>query len=234
MRPASATRSYSPPAALPDCRAASPTSRTRARPSGSAAGRRTGRGRSPSSPSRSSSSRDGLLALLELDLAQLRVGLGARPAGLDLGLALVQLALPVGDRLLGLAEPLLAPLDAGALRLEQRLRARDLGLAGGELAAEVVEPALPRPRGARRSARRPPRGAPATRAGSARPRARRARSPSPRPRRAWRSSPRRPRRCRSAPRRAARDRPSAGRPSPSARPRATRDAPRGRSRSRAP
>ena len=49
--------------------------------------------------------------------------------------------MPVGDRLLGLAEPLLAALDPRALRLEQRLRARDLGLAGGELAAEIVEPA---------------------------------------------------------------------------------------------
>ena len=34
----------------------------------------------------------------------------------------------------------LAPLDAGAIRLEQGLGARDLGLASGQLAAEVVEP----------------------------------------------------------------------------------------------
>src|SRR5688500_15929922 len=84
---------------------------------------------------------DGLLALLELDLAQLRVRLEARPAGLDLGLALLELALPVGDRLLGLAQSLLAAVDPCALRLEQRLRARDLGLAGGELPTEIVEPA---------------------------------------------------------------------------------------------
>src|SRR4029078_12329321 len=56
---------------------------------------------------------DRLLAVLELRLADLGVAPGPGPAPLVLGLALVQLALAVGDRLLGLAEPLLAPLDAG-------------------------------------------------------------------------------------------------------------------------
>src|SRR5687768_12732856 len=63
---------------------------------------------------------DGLLTLLELDLAHLRVRLQARPAGLDLGLALLQFALTVGDRLLGLPQPLLAAVDPRTLRLEQR------------------------------------------------------------------------------------------------------------------
>src|SRR5215210_3334510 len=82
---------------------------------------------------------DRLLALFELGLPDLGVRLEPRPAGLDLRLALVELPLPVGDRLFRLPEPLLTPLDARPLRLEERLRARDLRLAGGELAAELVE-----------------------------------------------------------------------------------------------
>ena len=84
---------------------------------------------------------DLLLTLLEHDVAHLEVGLEACPAALDLRLALVEHARPVGDRLLGRPEPLLAALDPLAKRRDQALGAGDLGLARRELAAKLVESA---------------------------------------------------------------------------------------------
>ena len=83
--------------------------------------------------------RDLQLPPLELLLAELEVGLDARFARLDFSLALVDLADPIRQRLLGGVQPLLTPLQPFALGLNQCLARAELALAGGQLALTLEQ-----------------------------------------------------------------------------------------------